>query len=71
MSRRGFIGLGSALGALVVVAIVLLVIVLVRMDRDRRQAEHERRVAICKEGLADPFGRDLDALLACIERLEG
>lgn len=69
MNKRLAIILG-AIGALLAAVVVLLVIVIVQNNKAAEQAEHERHVAICEEQYADPYGEDLDAMLACVDSLE-
>lgn len=60
-----------AMGALLAAVVVLLIVIINQNTAAAEQRDHERIVAICEDGLADPYGEDLGAMTACLERLEG
>lgn len=55
---------------LLVVGIIVGIVIVSQLSAMQAQADHERRVAICEEQFADPFGDDFDALIECVDRLE-
>lgn len=68
-SRRVLYMILGAIGAALVAVVILLVVVINQNNKAAEQAELTRINAICEKGFADPYGDDLDAMLACQDDL--
>lgn len=64
------IAVGAGLGALLIAVIIIGIVIIGQLNAAKDQAEHSRIVAICEDGLADPYGSDLDKMTACMTDLE-
>ena len=59
----------AVVGGLLAVCAVIGVVLIGQLNSQAAQSSHDRIVAICEDGLADPYGSDLGAMTSCMEDL--